>query len=380
MKTLMLSLDFPPSIGGIQTYSYEIAKNLSKLGMEIIVLAPQMDGASEFDEQQRFKVIRINEINSRPLKSIPIVFYYSLLALISSKFEIERIHLTRWSPASLAMFFLSILFRIPYFITVHGLDILLPQEDLFLRKIMILTLRNARNIIAVSNYTRKKLIEARIPPRKIKVIPNGVDTSRFNLDVDSSNVIKKYHLRNRNVVLTVSRLIERKGHDLVIKSISEILCQMPNIVYLIVGTGDEEKRLRKIVNDFGLAEHVIFAGVVSDGDLPKYYSSCDVFVMPAREISEKGDVEGFGITYLEANACGKPVIGGRAGGVEDAIIDGTTGLLVDPLDIDGISYALLSLLTNRSLAKRLGKAGRSRVVREFKWEKITKETINVYIE
>ncbi len=124
---------------------------------------------------------------------------------------------------------------------------------------------------------------------------------------------------------------------------------------------------------------MIFAGEVKEEEIPLYYMACDLFIMPSYEIKEKGDVEGFGIAYLEANACGKPVIGGRSGGVTDAVIDGETGLLIDPLNINQIAEALIKLLTNSGLARKLGEEGRRRIKKELNWRKIAQEIREIII-
>jgi len=148
---------------------------------------------------------------------------------------------------------------------------------------------------------------------------------------------------------------------------------------LIIGDGALRKELEDLVKKLKLSEHVIFVGYIAheDEDLLKYYTACDVFIMPSREIKEKGDVEGFGIVYLEANACGKPVIGGKSGGVVDAIEDGVTGLLVDPQNINDISKALIKLLINKEYSSELGVTGRKRVEKEFNWKNIAAKTRNV---
>ncbi|MCK4326421.1 glycosyltransferase, partial [bacterium] len=209
------------------------------------------------------------------------------------------------------------------------------------------------------------------------VIPPGVDSLRFRPDLDADAVLKKHHLFGRQVILTVSHLVRRKGHANVIRALPNVLRKVPNAVYLIVGRGAEEVHLRKLVHDLGLQDKVIFVTRVTDEQLPLYYNVCQVFIMPSYEIKEEGDVEGFGIVFLEANACGKPVIGGRSGGVEDAIINGETGLLVNPLNVVEIANALTRILTDREFAERLGRQGGKRAERELSWKQVTKRILEV---
>jgi phosphatidylinositol alpha-1,6-mannosyltransferase len=142
-------------------------------------------------------------------------------------------------------------------------------------------------------------------------------------------------------------------------------------MYLIVGEGPEGKRLRRLVRQLGLEDKVIFVGPIPYGEVAKYYKLCDVYVMPSKEVRTKHHwFEGFGIVYLEANACGKPVIGGRSGGVGDAVIHGQTGLLVNPYDVKEMSKALQLLLTDRRYASLLGQQGKQRVESDFTWGQV----------
>ncbi|MFH0988202.1 MAG: glycosyltransferase family 4 protein, partial [Parcubacteria group bacterium] len=143
---------------------------------------------------------------------------------------------------------------------------------------------------------------------------------------------------------------------------------IPNAVYVIVGSGVYENELRVAVEKFGVKDKVLFVTDAVDNDLPLFYQSCDLFAMPCRELAN-GDVEGFGIVYLEANLFGKPVVAGRSGGAAEAVIDGQTGLVVEPNDANAIAEALVALLTDEQRAKILGEAGRKRVVEQFDWKK-----------
>jgi phosphatidylinositol alpha-1,6-mannosyltransferase len=204
--------------------------------------------------------------------------------------------------------------------------------------------------------------------RVLKIAP-GVDARRFIPSIDCRNIIDKYDLGGKRVLLTVSRLVKRKGHDLVFKALPIIAEQIPQVTYLIVGSGSQEAHLRTLATELGVADRVVFSGYAPEGDLPSYYNACDVFVMPSRQIEGREGIEGFGIVYLEANACGKPVIGGNSGGVAEAVQDGVTGFLVDPLDHHAFASAVTKLLCDHDLARRLGMQGRERVEREFAWEK-----------
>jgi phosphatidylinositol alpha-1,6-mannosyltransferase len=167
------------------------------------------------------------------------------------------------------------------------------------------------------------------------------------------------------VIVTVGSLTARKGHDMVIRALPRLRETVPDITYLIVGQGGYRAKLEELAMSLGVRDRVIFVGQVSAEDLPDIYALADVFVMPSREHLESCDVEGFGLVFLEASACAKPVVGGRSGGIPDAIVDGVTGLLVNPNDAEDIANSLARLLTNSNLAIRLGQQGRCWVTKDF---------------
>jgi phosphatidylinositol alpha-1,6-mannosyltransferase len=168
-------------------------------------------------------------------------------------------------------------------------------------------------------------------------------------------------------VLTVGNLVERKGHDMVIRTLPKLIRRIPELTYLIVGNGTHRETLDRLAWEVGVRDRIVFAGHVDAADLPAVYALGDVFVMPSRVQPAECEVEGFGLVYLEANACGKPVIGGRSGGIPEAIVDGETGFLVDPEAADEIAQRLEAILTDRELAEGMGRRGRARVQAHFSW-------------
>jgi len=179
------------------------------------------------------------------------------------------------------------------------------------------------------------------------------------------------------MIVTVGNLVQRKGQDMVIRSLPLIRQSNPEITYLIVGDGPYRPELEKLAGAMGVKDRVIFAGRVAADDLPDIYALSDVFVMPSRERLDSDDVEGFGLVFLEASACAKPVVGSWSGGVPDAVVDGVTGLLVNPQYPEEIAKALSRLLLERDFAIQLGRQGRSRVVSEFNWAHVADQVQGV---
>jgi len=208
-------------------------------------------------------------------------------------------------------------------------------------------LRAADRVLAVSSFTRDRLVrDFGVAPERIRLVPNGVAIERFIPGSDPSEPF----------VLGVGRLIERKGFDRLIEAFASVAGDFPGHRLRIAGKGPEEAKLRALIDRLGMAGRIELLGPVSDADLLDLYRRCALFAMPNRALAD-GDTEGFGLIFLEANACGKPVIGGRAGGAVDAIVDGETGLLVDGDDVAAIADALRALLGDPALRDRLGRGG-----------------------
>jgi phosphatidyl-myo-inositol dimannoside synthase len=256
---------------------------------------------------------------------------------------------------------------LPFIIYAHGNEIFGALSSPWPKP--RLSLIKAARVLANSRFTSALVEKTGANPAKIEIVRPGCDVNRFRPIVASSELrAELMGSSNRApVILSVGGLMERKGHDMVIATLPKLIERFPKLVYLIVGDGPRRSNLEKLAFKTGVAASVIFAGKVSDERLPYVYSICDVFVMPSRHREEAGDVEGLGIVYLEANACGKPVVAGRSGGVPDAVIDGITGFLVDPSSPEDIASAISRLLSSPELAGRLGRQGREHVLAEFTW-------------
>lgn len=355
MRILIITTFYPPAKGGIQTYSYQIAQNLVELGNDITVFALSCDGIKKIFLSPSFRTYK----NGKKVSFLNVLTRH------------DAILVTSWFPSAIIGVFLSRLYSAELFISAHGNELLYPKRNPVLHKLMLFCFKNAKKIFAVSSYTKQLLINEGIEENKIAVIPNGTDPQRFNLNIDFKELVKKHDLQNKKIILSISRLVKRKNFGAVIEVMPEILKEVPDAVYIIGGTGPMEEEWKKLAEEKEVEDKVIFVGYIPDEDLPKYYAMCDVFVMPSIEMKEEGEVEGFGIAFLEANACGKPVIGGKSGGVEDAIVDGETGFLVDPINKKEIKEKIIKILKNPSLAKSLGMKGRKRIEEELSWRKVT---------
>lgn len=368
MKSLFVTGDFPPMTSGIATQLYNTWKHLPS--ERIIVLAPKIAGWEDFDKEQDFRILRRRlspgiSLFARIIKSFLLIFY---IWRIVRKVKVGKIHCAVLISTGISGLVFKKFFKVPYCLYLYGGEVEKYKRVKVAHPFIRLILRNAQKIIVNSRYTNDEFVKFGISSEKLVVINPGVDTQRFIPTPKVPEIEKKYGLKDKKVLLTVARLVERKGQDMAIKSLPRVIDKVPNLVYLIVGEGTQEAKLKGLVKKLCLEPYVNFVGYVPDNDLPKYYNSCDVFIMSNRETKGTEIIEGFGISFIEANACGKPVIGGRSGGVEDAIIDRMTGILVDPLNTKDIANAILMLLNDEDYAKKLGDSGRLRVSKDFRWE------------
>lgn len=227
--------------------------------------------------------------------------------------------------------------KIPYWIIVYGTDAWDVQDQGKIK-----ALQAADKIISISSYTRDRIVrEQGVPADKFSILPVTFDAQRFKISPKPDYLLQRYGLDLKQpILLTVGRLASSdryKGYDQILHALPKIRLSIPNIHYIIVGKGDDRSRLEQLINQLQLQDCVTLAGFIPDRELCDHYNLCDVFAMPS-----KG--EGFGIVYLEALACGKPVLGGNQDGAIDALCQGELGALVDPDDVDAIAQTLIQIL------------------------------------
>jgi phosphatidylinositol alpha-1,6-mannosyltransferase len=267
--------------------------------------------------------------------------------------------------------------NIPLVATVHGIDVF--SRNFFHNFLIRSYLLFPKKIIAVSNYTAS-LAKLNTNENKVKVIFNGVDIDKLRVTQKKSEFIKKLGLKNNSILLSVAPLNDRKGIDLIIKVLPQVIKEVPNLMYLIVGDGERESYFKSIVKSLHLQNHVRFLGFIVSKELANYYNLCDVFALMSRTIEEKGGIEGFGIVYIEASYLGKPVIGGKSGGTGDAIIDKVTGYRVDPNNLQDLTKKLVLLLKNKDLRTRMGGKGQKFVEKGLLWKHNVIKTLEIYKE
>jgi phosphatidylinositol alpha-1,6-mannosyltransferase len=373
MKMMLLTDSFLPHMGGSRVYYYNLYKAIvTQYRDEVTILTKKVYGWEEFDRKESQDCFRI----FRRGKPLPSLKYWQLPKIAAPLWDALRIlrrermdviHVGDLYPQGVIGVLTKLCFRIPCVVYCHGEEITQSALYRFQPVLRNWIYRHADALIANSEFTRNHLLRIGMPDRRIHLITPGVDCCRFYPGQRNPALARQYGLEGKLVVLTVARLVARKGHASVLQAVARLLEEFPNLVYLVVGVGPDQDRLRRLAGELGLRETVIFAGCVAEEALPQFLNLCDVFAMPNYEAAP-GDLEGFGMVFLEANAAGKPVIGGRSGGTIDAVVDGKTGLLVNAIDIDEVASALKRLLQDVRLRANLASAGLERVRAKFNWE------------
>jgi phosphatidylinositol alpha-1,6-mannosyltransferase len=360
MRLLLLTIDFPPARGGVQRLLGTLAIELGRT-WQVTVVTPAATGDGVWDRRQPCAVVR-----SRPWR-----WRTTGLAALQSRALVEalrrRPHVILCGHVLLGPVcrLVSALLGVPYVVLAYAYEIRAPR----MRALARLALRGARRVVAISEFTRRAVEAHGVAPNAIAVIRPGAALHASEVGPPPAGAED-----GARVMLSVGRLVDAyKGHDMVIRAMPLILAKAPGTRYVIVGDGPLRASLARLAASLGVADAVRFVGEVTDDEVDAWYRRCDVFVLASRESEVSGGAEGYGLVFVEASLHGKPLVGGRSGGIPDAVIDGETGLLVDPLDPGDIADAVTRMLSEPDLAARLGRAGRRRVLEELSWPRYSEQ-------
>jgi len=368
---IILAYQILPRIGGAERYVYELACALQERGEELVVIATDCEGAADFDSRSPLTIKRI------PAKSK----WEAVQALAAAgtayaegnnslNQPVTAIIAGKWWPAGLAGWLVRRRTGLPYVVIAHDCETVLVGTNILKWPGQHLVIRGAAGGAAVSHYAASNLQRRGLPEERIALVYGGVNPRAFAVDEqDVAELRTRFSDRGQPILLTVARLVHSKGHSQVIAALPQVLEQVGEVKYVIVGSGPDETHLQQLVEQEGLAKFVTFCGEVTDSELGALYHAADLFIMPSRDMNGKCR-EGLGLAYLEAGLCGLPAIGSRNGGIPDAIVDGETGLLVNPEDPAQIADAIIRLISDEALARRLGQNARRRVLDDFTWERV----------
>jgi phosphatidylinositol alpha-1,6-mannosyltransferase len=362
-RTLIVTNDFPPRRGGIQSFVHQIAVRLP--AGSVVVYASDHNGAAAFDAAQPFPVVRHPGGLLLPTPALRRAVVATL-----RRFRCDAVWFGAAAPLGLLAPALRAAGAHRLVATTHGHEVgwaRLPLARQALQRIAA----HCDAVTYLGEYTRRRLAHALGPHVRLERLTPGVDVEVFTPHADGSAVRRRHQLGERPVAVCVSRLVPRKGQDSLVRALPVVRREVPDTALLLVGVGPYERRLRALARDQGVTEHVAFAGGVASGELPDYYAAGDVFAMPCRTRRAGLDVEGLGIVYLEASAVGLPVLAGDSGGAPDAVLAGRTGYVVDGRDNNALARRLVQLLQDPPLRRQLGAAGREWVRTEWTWDIMT---------
>jgi len=357
-KVLLVTNDLGPRAGGIETFILGLIAGLPK--DSLIVYTSSQPGAAEFDKQL-FENHGVEVIRDRAKVLLPTPRITRKAAKILKQYQITRVWFGAAAPLALMSGNLRAAGAKRIIALTHGHE-LWWSRIFILRSLMQKIVKQVDYLGYLGEYTKSILIKLDNSEDKFIQIAPGIDTEYFSPRPKNQHLILKYRLDQRRVIVSVGRLVHRKGQDQLIQALPKVLDKYPDAVLLFVGDGPIKSMLQNLARQLGVTNNIAFTGKVSHHDLPDYISLGEIFAMPVRTRFFGFEVEGLGIVYLEASACGLPVIAGNSGGAPDAVLKGVTGLIVDGTSSDEIAEAICKLLADPIRAKHMGQAGRGWVI------------------
>jgi phosphatidylinositol alpha-1,6-mannosyltransferase len=373
LSLLMITELFLPTKGGTAVSFDDDFRRLG--GKDVHIVTADVPGATVFDQTHPNSVHRLTLKRSPWLKPESLVIYSKLFfksLALAMKHRFAAIFAGRALPEGIVAWAVARMHGCKVMIYAHGEELTGWGRG---RKFqaMCFALRHADKVLANSDFTRDTLVSLiGVSPERIAVIYPTVDIEGMRPDLPHDDLLASLGLgKGQPLILSVGRLMRRKGFDQVIRSLPYLKQQGLDVHYALIGIGDDWDYLQGLANELGVSDRLHLLGHVKAEDLPRWYNACTLFAMPNRDIL--GDTEGFGLVYLEAGACEKPVLAGLAGGTGSAVVDGVTGLRVDGENLEAVQHALARLLQNPAMANQMGRQARERVQANFTHERRVSE-------
>ena len=362
-RTLVVTNDFPPRVGGIESFVLEMVRRMP--ADSVVVHTASQDGDAEFDAGLAFPVVRDP---SRIM--LPTPWITRRAVAIAREHGCDSVWFGAAAPLGLMAAALKKRAGVRRTVaTTHGHEVWwakAPVTRQLLRRI-----GDTNDVVTyLGEFTRSRIARALSPAavsRMVQLTP-GVDTERFHPEVDGRPVRERYGLGERPVIVCVSRLVRRKGQDMLIRALPLVQRSVPDTMVLLVGDGPDRRRLERLARRVGVADDVVFAGAHPWEELPPFFAAGDVFCMPCRTRKLGFEVEALGIVYLEASATGLPVVAGASGGAPDTVVEGQTGNVVDGSSAEDIADQVAELCSDPGRARAMSVAGRGWVEQSWGWD------------
>ena len=381
LKHLFVTQDYGPDRGGMARRHVELCRRFGDSSNAAEVSTVANNDASAFDRGEPYPIHRqpfhfheANRFNNQ-IKWARWLTHFG-------RNRVDVLHCGNIRPVGYAVSWAHTRLGIPYIVYVNGGDLLRERRKIGMSSLKRAGARRilgqAAGIAATSQWVADLALDVLLQAG-VKVMPPiaaldlGTDPDNFAPDKDTGRLRAKWAVGDAPIVLTVARLVPHKGQDSGIRALAALATEFPSLRYVLVGEGHDESRLRALASDVGVADRVVFAGAISDSDLPEAYAASTVYLGASR-VDNTINVEGFGISFLEASASGLPVVAGDSGGVRSAVRDGVTGVVVPPEDIDAIASAVGKFLRDANLREAFGLAGRRAVEEHYNWARVARDT------
>jgi glycosyltransferase involved in cell wall biosynthesis len=396
MRVALVSGAMPKSFRQIPlSFVFDEAYELSRHGVEICVVRTSDERRDFYACNMHFhglerkfdlEVIPFSLANAifpsvflaKPWSSYRAYRYGLNIARVAKKHEAHIIHAHFAYPEGFAALLAKCETKKKLIVTLHGYDILTEPTigygirlDQTYDKMVRRVLKGADAVIAASTATYAEALNAGVEERSLYLIPNGVDVDRFNPSLDGSIIRKKYGIRDKFTVFAIRHHVPKNGLKYLIRAIPMVKEKIPNVVFVIGGDGPLRPYHELLTKSLSVSDSVIFVGQIAQEELPYYYATCDVSVIPSV-------VEAFGLVTIESMSCGKPVIGSKVGGIPDVIEDGVNGFLVKPKDPEAIAEKIILLAEHRDVARKMGKECRKRAETKFSIDRRIDKIIELY--
>jgi phosphatidylinositol alpha-1,6-mannosyltransferase len=377
-KILLVTNDFGPRAGGIETFVIGLLERIK--GHEVTVFTSQQGDTSVYDQQwiDKFGVRVIRDQSKILLPSWRVT--RAAKKIVAAK-NIDVVVFGAAAPLALMSPSLRKSGVKKIIALTHGHEVWWAKIFPFRLAIKRIG-KNVDHLTYLGEFTRQaisKPLTRKSTTEMVKIAP-GIDTAHFIPQPDAMQKRKELGLQDKKIIISVGRLVHRKGQDNLIQAMPAVLKKIPNAHLLLVGEGPYRKHLEKLVLKSSLEQNVTFAGRIMYDRLPSYLSAADLFAMPSRSRFFGLEVEGLGIVYLEASACGIPVVAGNSGGAPDAVLEGVTGLCVDGTNIEQITAAIVEICSDAERASHMGAAGRNWIVNQWRWDIWSKEFNALLVE
>jgi phosphatidyl-myo-inositol dimannoside synthase len=370
VNILVLTADYPPIEGGISTVTVQTSRELAALGHDVTVVAPHFPGQEAFDAAEPVKVVRYRGYGLGWLRFLPLAL--AAWPRIRSADLVLGINVAY---GGILGWLAARRMGKPYVTFAYAYEFLKFAHRLWVARLFRAVYARAAAVIAISRFTRDSLLTFGADGANVVTVLPGATPANPPSAEAVASAKDRFLVDTDHMILGVGRFVPRKGQLTLVRALPAILARFPDAQLILVGRGPSLYEVDQEAITLGVRDHVLFPGCVSDEEVNALYALCEVFALPTGT-GAGGQVEGFGLVFAEAQAHGKPVVAGRSGGVPDAVLDGETGLLVEPDDPDAAAAAIVRLMADPELARMLGENGRDRVKRELNWACFTQHMLD----